>query len=150
MEVPEEDWQKENPPFDRYTALRITNAGHPVDNGENGNGLEVYDFYVNVDNVYLKSELKATRQEPEIVRRRFIYGLVLFGLALLHDEAVGRKRGKATNGGDDSEEEGGEQIETKVESFSKAIAPFLLPIMESLGSLALETPMATDDAGEAA
>ena len=41
VEVPEEDWQKENPPFDRYTALRITNAGHPVDNGENGNGLEV-------------------------------------------------------------------------------------------------------------
>lgn len=150
IEVAEKDWQKENPPFDRYAALRITDAGHPVDNGDNGNGQDVYDFYVNVDNVYLKSELKSTRQEPEIVRRRFIYGLVLFGLALLHDEAVSRKRGKTTGVGDDSEREGGEQIEAKVESFSRAIAPFLLPIMESLGSLDLETPTATDDAGEAA
>jgi len=150
IEVGEEDWEKENPPFDRYTALRIKNAGLPIDNGDNGHDREVYDFYVNVNNLYLKNELKHANRDPEITRNQFIFGQVLLGLALLHDETVSQKTSKATVEQQEARDDGldGEPIEEKVECFSRAVAPFLVPMIESLGALSVETVSAGGSAGQ--
>ena len=62
---------------------------------------------MNVDNLYLKSEMKPVGANAELLRNRFVYGNVLLGLALLHQEELGkklRKEGKAESQGEEEEE----------------------------------------------
>jgi hypothetical protein len=46
-------WEDMSPPFDMYSAMRVIHAG-----SSNGDEQNVYDFFVNADNIYLKSEMK--------------------------------------------------------------------------------------------
>jgi len=47
-----------------------------------------YDFYVNVDNVWLKTEIKqkGDLEAAPLLEMKFVNGLVLFGMALLKDK----------------------------------------------------------------
>ena len=147
-EVHESEWNTKNPPFDKYTALRIINAGSTED-GENGIADEnVYDFFINMDNQYLNYELKTVKQQPEMVRARFKYGMVLIGLALIREESESRKTPDEEHTIDDDEGPNG-NIEDKVEQITKAIAPVLLPIIDSLGSLPVEDEQPFQASGEA-
>jgi hypothetical protein len=152
IKVHEAEWKKQSPPFDKQTALRIKDAGADEPNGGgNGNGEEkatLYDFYVNMDNLYLRSEMKPASADSELLRNRFIYGNVLLGLALLHQEELDKKtqrEGQAEEGGD-KDEETHVNIEDRVAQFTRAVAPVLLPMVESLGSLDM-ADLATADAG---
>jgi hypothetical protein len=95
-------------------------------------------------------EMKPSGTDPEMLRKRFIYGNVLLGLALLHQEESDKKSRQAKRekeGDDDDEEESEVNIEDRVEQFTRAIAPVLLPMIEQLGSLDL-AELATADASE--
>lgn len=130
-EVTRERWALRVPPFDPYTALRVVNAGLA---GEGEDRREVYDFYVNMDNVYLARELRAADQDPEVTRAQFELGLILLALALLHEDAEAKKLGAETG-----EAEGrGLDIGAKIDYYSRAIAPFLVPIVRSLAALAVD------------
>ena len=134
--VEEKDWQTQTPPFDKYTALQIKNAGD--DSAENGHAKPIYDFYVNMDNLYLKTEMKPAHRDPEVARDRFTYGLVLLGLALVQDNEVKKAKTKeadAEEKGEEDEDEGEANIERRVAEFTRAVAPILLPMIESLGDL---------------
>jgi hypothetical protein len=147
-EVHESEWNAKNPPFDKYTALRIINAGSSED-GENGIADEnVYDFFINMDNQYLNYELKTVRGQPEIVRARFKYGMVLIGLALIREESESRETPNEEDTFNDDEGPN-VNIEDKVEQVTKAIAPVLLPIIDSLGSLDVEDEQPYQASGEA-
>lgn len=125
-EVREQEYEKYK--FNEFTALRIKNAGSDDDDDDNRT---TYDFYVNMDNVYLKHELKVTRLEPEILQQQFKVGLVLLGLAMIHSS----RRGKSN----DLDETGdGQAVEEQVESFSRAIAPILLPLIHSVSAIDVE------------
>jgi len=136
IEVPEEKWAEQSPPFDKYTALRIKNAGESDE--ATGDAKPVYDFYINVDNLYLKSEMKQAKAgDPKILKARFVYGMVLLGLGLLQqDETDKAVRSKAANGEEEQQDDETEKnIEAKVGEFTRAVAPVLLPMIESLGDL---------------
>lgn len=150
-EVYESDWESQSPPFDKYTALHVKNAGVFDENGRNGEAKEVYDFYVNMDNLFLKSELKSsTDQDSKVTRAKFKYGMVLLGLALLHQEAQDKKKRLADEDDDESNnDESKDNVEDKVAKFSRAIAPVLLPVIDSLGALDLESDLVADASGEA-
>ncbi len=137
--------------FDKYSALKIKHAGEiPEENGaETTRGRAIYDFFVNMDNIYLKAELKEGGKDQEIVRARFTYGLVLIGLALLHDEVHASKVAEDITEEEDTSSNGKWTIEGKVYEFSKALAPVLLPMVESLGGLTLDELPAMDASGEA-
>lgn len=137
IEVSESEWETKDPPFDQYTALRIIHAGPTDENGEGENGKDIYDCFINMDNAFLKSELKSETQRAELLRARFKYGMVLVGLGLLHDDA--QRSHKQDEEGDKSIN-GAEvmNIEDKVEAVTRAISPVLLPMIESLGGLELE------------
>lgn len=152
IDVREADWDKQSPPFDKYTALRIKDAGpDEVNRGEEKP--TVYDFYVNVDNIYLRSEMKPVGADAELLRNRFIYGNVLLGLALLHQEELDKKsrQDRSTEEGNDEDEEPSEvNIEDRIAQFTRAVAPVLLPMVESLGGLDIAEMAAADAAaGEA-
>lgn len=133
ISVYQEDWEKHTPHYDKYSALRIINAGQ--NNGEeNPEEQSVYDFYVNMDNIYLNSELKITKEDPEITRARFKYGMVLMGLALLQQDSQAKKK-ESEDGNTQSENGLDMGIEGKIEGFSKAVAPVLVPMIISLGAL---------------
>lgn len=55
--VVEADWEKHTSAFDKYTPLRIRTtkvASAPAENG-NGEVHDVYDFFINMDNLFLKT-----------------------------------------------------------------------------------------------
>lgn len=145
--VHEADWPTQNPPFDKYTALRlgISDVGDNS-SGNNGDRHDVFDFKINMDNLFFKSEMKDSAGDAELLRARWKYGLVLVGLALLHDDA---QKQKSADASESSEDETGPNIERRVEEFTKAVAPVLLPMINSLGSLDVEPAMASSTAGEA-
>jgi hypothetical protein len=137
IEVYEKDWGKYNPNFDKYTALRIKNAGAD-EAGQNGEAKPVYDFYVNMDNLYLNTEIKPAHRDPKLVRARFTYGMVLLGLALVQQDEVEKAKAKEKKSEDKEEPRDDEQdvnIEQRVAEFTQAVAPVLLPMIESLGDL---------------
>lgn len=149
--VEEADWGNHTPPFDKNTALRImiSDAQNEPAQSQNGDpaAQDVYDFLINMDNVFLKSELKITAEEPEVMKARWKYGLVLVGLALLHDEAHAWKKGDSEQP-EPTEDANAENIETRIEHLTKALAPVLLPMINSLGSLDLEGALAMSASGE--
>jgi hypothetical protein len=148
-EVYESHWDNYDPPFNKYTALRIRHSGRPKSSDGAGNGEDIYDFFVNMDNVYLKSELKSVGKEIEVIHARFKTGMVLLGLALLRED-TGKRRASQGEGQIAQEEvdlEG--NVEDYVEQVSKAFAPVLLPMIESLGSLDIEGGLDIVASGEA-
>jgi hypothetical protein len=128
--VPEKAWDEHEPPFDAMTALRVRHAGTRT---EEGRTREVYDFYVNIDNRSLRAEQRAGRRERDLLESRFIYGMVLLGLGLLQQDSS-----RSAADGPDAEPKTGEGVEEAIERFSRGVAPVLLPMIESLGSLDVE------------
>jgi hypothetical protein len=122
QEVPEAMWETQSPPFDKFSALRVCDT----ENGE-------YDFKVNIDNIYLKSELKTGKSvEFNLVKHRYIYGMVLIGLAMLQDDVMKRQK----NNEDSDESQSNEQnIYDRIETTTRALSPILLPMINSLAEL---------------
>ncbi|HBB94681.1 MAG TPA: hypothetical protein DC054_04765, partial [Blastocatellia bacterium] len=151
------DWENHTPHFDKFTALRIKHAGTASADGENnsnGNSPEerdVYDFYINMDNVYLGTELKATKKDADVIRARFIYGMVLLGLALLQEDRQSKTKEVTSEEGSDGkrEEASGPNIEDKVDQFCRAASAVLLPLIDSLGDLEVQEAVAMTASGEA-
>lgn len=135
-------WADMSPPFDKYSALRIMHGGT---SDTNGNHADIYDFFINADNTYLKAEMKAQNQESEVVDAQFTYGMVLIGLALIQEDSQnGAAHRKEENGSQDRGDEA--VLERQVETLSSAIAPVLLPMIEHLGSLEVEEEAVLVDA----
>jgi hypothetical protein len=129
VDVHESEWGND---FDKYSALRIKNTGAIDENESTENGKDsAYDFFVNIDNIHLQSELKSGYEEAEVVRARFRYGIVMVGLAMIQDFA----RGRSGDDAPDTDEEASIDIEEQVFQVTKAISPVILPIIESLGGL---------------
>lgn len=107
--------------FDERTALVAKRAG------EQG-----YDFYVNVDNVALKTEQKRSSREADLLKAQYKYGLTLLGIAYLKDASNG-----AGGGPDEAEEEMSEEVDPlrEVRRVTRSLAPVIIPMVESLGRL---------------
>jgi hypothetical protein len=119
-EVREEDWEKEG--FDKYSALKA------VYNGEEG-----YDFFLNIDNAFLRSEMKSLKHDSDakLLEARFKYAILLIGLCILKDQEsiVGED--------EDAHGEIG-TIETLVYEVTRAVAPVIIPMVDTLGGLQIE------------
>ena len=105
--------------FDELSALRIVHAGTASDPSA-----PVYDFFVNIDNKYLLHSQKERASNAALLEKQFVYGFVLVGLALLQNHH--RRIDEA------SEEEG---VETYVKRTTRALAPILLPMIQTIGGL---------------
>ena len=136
--VEKKGWQDQSPPFDEHTSMRIRNAGNVNTDDDISNSNMVYDFFINIDNLYLKNELKGSKAEPNLVRAQFKYGMVLLGLALIQQD-IGKQNNSADEeNGRSDEHDDVAGIEKRVEAFCRAIAPVLIPMINSLGALSIE------------
>lgn len=140
-EVYEATWTEHE--FNRWTAMVIK-----APPGEQ-EGPVLYDYYVNMDNSYL---LDAIKQKPKLdrqFRRQFKLGMTIVALALVH-QSLGQKPA-ANDGSQDEEGKAADwNIADQVRLMTTAIAPFLLPMVESLGDLEEEEEPLSASAGEAA
>ena len=139
-EVTQDKWQEQTPPFDAHTALRVIHTGESGEKEKNQEQVaDVYDFFVNVDNIHLKRFQKAATHldadGAKLVTAQFKYGLVLLGLALIRRANDNKPTEDATSV---EEIEEGTNMEDTVEAFTKAAASVLLPIIRSLGDLELD------------
>jgi hypothetical protein len=146
--VYEADWGQHDPPFDKYSALRIIPSSQETSNHQEE---DVYDFFVNMDNLYLQSELKLAGDEVELLKAQFKYGMVLVGLGLLHQHRQDKKRRPESEDAEIQADDFERDLPRKVKYFTTAIAPMLLPTINTLGELGAESLVgAVDDSGEAA
>lgn len=137
-EVYESQWEKRKCKFDQYSALEIVQE-EAADTETPGNGNpSVYSFWVNMDNIYFKTESKSSKEEPEILKARWIYGLALIGMALIQADVKAEKRETSEESEEQTEEGEALSLEEQVFRTSAAVAPVLLPLIESLGSLTEE------------
>lgn len=115
MTITREQWGDK---YDELSALQITHVG-----SESDPEAPVYDFYVNVDNKFLLYSQKESTGDSDLLRKQFIYGLVLVGLALIQEynreASINRE----------------EPVEDYVERTTRALAPILVPMIQAIGSL---------------
>jgi hypothetical protein len=95
-----------------------------------------YDFFVNIDNIHLLTELKvANNADIKAVEAKYKFGLTLIGIALLQ------------HFGNVQTNEEGEDIFYIIEETSQAISPIIIPMIDSLGALEMEDILAMPEEG---
>lgn len=105
-----EEWAQHN--FDKFSALKIRR------NAEGG-----HDYYINVDNFYLLTEIKGKRNDsPEVLEAQFKYSMALVGMAILYDFESSPKE----------EEKEDYDVYGDIERFSRVISPVILPMIDTL------------------
>jgi hypothetical protein len=107
-----DDWEKQKPPFDENTALRVEVTGY-----EGADENEVYEFRINMDNMPLLNEIKQRRIDDGPARNQFLYGNVLIGLSML----LQHKQSSTTDAESKS-------VEARIEETTRALAPFMLAL----------------------
>ncbi len=136
VEVDEQQWTEHG--FTETTALVVKHAGS--DGEANGIGSnDIYDFFVNVDNKFLRIAQKESKDDPKLLKAKFVYAQVLVGLAFLQHDRVAGPVDQASEE-DDGESEDGPGIESSIAYATTALAPVLLPMLDAIGALAV-----TDD-----
>lgn len=121
-EVTESEWEQHD--FDELTALAVKHAG-------NTEGKDAYDFFINVDNKYLRSTQKESKEDPKLLKTKFMYSLTLIGLALLQEDP------KAQTDDPDSDQphSAPDNIEQAIAWTTRALAPVVLPLQEMMSTL---------------
>ena len=138
--VEERDWDRYDPAFNKFTAVRIKRHPDAQDNEER------YDYYVNIGNGYLGRFIKEKPKMATVMKRRFSIGMTLVALAVLHQDQMNKQE-------KESSEEipvNGVDVHERVDQTTTALAPFLLPLVESLNEIDDEDEYLSESAGESA
>jgi len=121
-EVRRGEWEERH--FDERTAMEVKDTG--------GQG---YIFYVNMDNIHLLTELKASKNgDYKLTEARYKYGLVLIGLGLLQN-AKDTQNEKLQFTEDMFEEN---DIYKEIGKITRSISPILLPMISGLGTMTFD------------
>ncbi len=120
--IQKEEWEANE--MDQYSALKYV----PTDEGG--------DYYLNMDNTYLLTELAGIRDsaKSELTKARYTYSMALIGMSVI---------GYYKNSGSGDEEA---DVPKMVKDVSTMIAPVLIPMLEAMSDLDLsEINSSSDD-----
>ena len=140
--VKEEEWNKYELKFDKYSATEVM----PDVIVDKGKDKTIYTFYVNVDNIYLKTDMKNSKSDPALIESKFIFGNVLTGLALINDYEECEKIKSRNDKNNRSYEK--ETIYERIKNTTKALSPFLIPMIDNLGALTDEDVSSFGEIGD--
>ena len=118
--VKQDEWEIHD--FDEESGVSVKSFGQDKNNSQ-----IQYDFFVNIDNIFLKTEQKNSKLDVKALEARFIYGLVLFSMAILRDP----KEFMFSSQYDDTPD-----IEEIVKRVSRGLARIMLPVFNTIGNLA--------------
>ena len=142
-EVWEKGWADREPPFDKFTAMRIK---RPPDADE---GSAVFDYFINMNNVFVDQAAKERPRRVREIRNRYKFGMTLLTLALIRHDLEARKRERPAEE-DEEEKPQRQDVHDMVAEVTSAIAPFLLPLVDSLSQITGDYEPLSAIAGEAA
>jgi hypothetical protein len=112
IEVGKNDWVQHN--FTERSALKV--KGNPEDG---------FNFFINIDNIHLLSEMKQVgARNPQVLQAKYKFGQVLVGLALLNYKSAS-----------EGEEEDEGNVYDLIQKTSSALSPIIIPMIESLSSI---------------
>jgi hypothetical protein len=143
VEVWEKAWGDQDPHFDKFTAMRVK---RPPGADE---GSAVFDYFINMNNVFVDQAAKEGPRRVRQIRDRYKFGMTLLTLALIRHDLDMRKREAAAER-DDDERPPRQDVHEMVAEVTSAIAPFLLPLVDSLAHITSEYESLSAIAGEAA
>lgn len=142
-EVWEKDWVAQDPMFDKFTAMRIK---RPPGVNESSS---VFDYFINMNNVFIDQAVKERPKKVREIRDRYKFGMTLITLALVRHDLEVRKRKQPVEDAFD-EEHPQQDVHGIVAEVTSAIAPFLLPLVDSLARITGDYEPLSAIAGEAA
>jgi hypothetical protein len=117
---------------------------------ETGEAEPDYTFYLNEGNKALQNELATTKLPVAAVKKQFEIGVVLVGMALLHDDKQRRSQKPSSNEEKpEGEKKDDEAVLKQAAQFTRAIAPIIVPMIQSLGDLVDEEIDVSDLVGQA-
>jgi hypothetical protein len=118
-----------------------------IDDGEMvaGKSEPDYQFYLNEGNKALQTELKFTKLPAAAVKKQYEIGIVLMGMAMIHDD----KHHGAGNGKEGEGKKEDDQVFNNISAFTRAVAPVIIPTIQALGDLADEDIDMSDLVGQA-
>jgi hypothetical protein len=122
-DVRKEGWQSMKPPFNEFTAIQV--------NHDDKGG---YDFFLNVDNTFLLTEMQRAKDEDRLlVKFWFKYGLALCALGMLQEQKRRIKNAGSNGDGDedDGKRNGGENLEA-IGAYCSGAARVIVPIIRAL------------------
>ena len=134
-ELYERDWSKQEPPFDRLTAMVIKAPPAATDNEK----AVSYDYYINMDNVFLRTAQKEDPKRAAAFKARFKHGMALIALALIQHDLTDKQH--QNDSADDQEEDAPARgdVRDQVRDVTSALAPFILPLIDGLSAVTEET-----------
>ena len=146
VEVWERDWAEREPPFDKFTAMRVRRQ--PSATGE----AVAFDYFINMSNVFIETAVKERPRRAFEVRNRYKFGMTFITLALIRQDFENGKKTPVKSEDDDEAKEP-QDLAERIAEVTSAIAPFLLPLVDSLSRItkesATEQPL-SEIAGETA
>lgn len=107
------DWEAHE--LDKFSALKIVQSDEAQSSSQ-----RTFDFFINAENIYLQKELEKAKGNEALLKEQFKVGLVLVGLALIHEA------GEAADG---------QGIADSVAHSTRAMAMMLIPMINYLGDL---------------
>ena len=106
--------------FDKNSALKVL-----------GSEEEGYDFFLNIDNIHLRTEIRGAKPEDALsIEGKYKFGQVLLGLAMLKD---------TTKLESSDPENPGMNIFELIEKSSQAWSPVIIPMIDNLSALDLSS-----------
>ena len=143
VDVWEKDWGNHDPHFNKFTAMRIK---RPPGADE---GSAIFDYFINMNNVFIDQATKEKPRRVREIRDRYKFGMTLLTLALIRHDLEVRKR-ELTSAAEEDEGQQRQDVHEMVAEVTSAIAPFLLPLVDSLSQLSGDFESLSAIAGEAA
>lgn len=123
IRITKDSWKQLN--FNQYSALKVKSAGEEFG----------YDYYINVDNVYLKAEMKGnTKIDPKLLEAKYTYGMVLLGMSVLRFEEHHHK-GKTGKQELPNSDENDLSVYDRISQFTEAASSVLLPMIAQIAQL---------------
>lgn len=124
VDLPVAQWVKKNEwksnsvteDFDTTSAVAIT--ARP-----NEQGRQLYDFFLNEDNIYLNNELRKSDKTADLIKEQYRIGMVLVGLALIQSSP---------------DTEDGADLEQTVADTTKALSKMIIPIIRDISSIEVD------------
>ncbi len=101
--------------FDKFSALKVIQAEDGSDQKHRS-----FDFFINAENIYFQKELERAKGTEDLLREQFKIGIVLVGLALIHEAG---------------KDKDGEEIAELVAYSTRAMSMMLIPMINFLGDL---------------
>ena len=126
VKVREGDANWRNFKFDERDACYVVEEAVPESDEQ-----QAFTFYVNIDNLFLRHDMKGNADAVRLIEAKFAYGNVLVGLALIHDNRNRPRVVAANERATDAEP----SIANRVRAVTRALSPFLVPMIDNLGAL---------------